>query len=80
VSTKELTEQERIARIAELADEYAKEGEVEFDQITAADISESDDNGAYVRCWCWIDFAGTDLDKEAEDDEDQEDDDENDGE
>jgi hypothetical protein len=49
VSTKELTEQERIARIAELADEYAKEGEVEFDQITAADISESDDNGAYVR-------------------------------
>lgn len=27
-------------------------------------ISEGDDNGCYVRAWVWVDFSGTELDKE----------------
>lgn len=30
-------------------------------------ISEGDDNGCYVRAWVWVDFSGTDLDKEPSD-------------
>lgn len=30
-------------------------------------ISESDDNGAWVNAWVWVDFSGTKLDKNEED-------------
>lgn len=29
-------------------------------------VSEGDDNGAYVRAWVWVSFAGTSLDKDEE--------------
>jgi hypothetical protein len=54
-------------RIFELASQYAKEGEIEFDCIGPEDISEGDDNGAYVRAWFWVSFEGTDLDKGSRD-------------
>ncbi|MHB0927731.1 MAG: hypothetical protein ACYC3W_02250 [Candidatus Nanopelagicales bacterium] len=34
---------------------YAKDGELAFDQ--SAVVSESDDSGAYVMCWRWVDSA-----------------------
>lgn len=39
-----------------------EDGVLELD--TDARISEGDENGAYVQCWVWVDFAGTPLDKE----------------
>ena len=33
-------------------------------------VSEGDDNGAYVRAWVWVDFAGTKLEKESDDEDD----------
>lgn len=27
-------------------------------------ISEGDDNGAYIQAWLWVDFTGTELDKD----------------
>lgn len=62
--------EERVRIIAGLAEAYAREGEIEFDAITAAEISEGDDNGAYVRAWVWVSFEGTDLDKHLDDIED----------
>lgn len=39
------------------------DGAVDFDDAPA--ISEDpDENGAYVAVWLWVDFAGTDLDKD----------------
>ena len=38
-----------------------EEGETEFDDNCI--ISDGDDNGAYVGSFTWIDFSGTDLDK-----------------
>lgn len=40
----------------------AREGEQEFDDD--AIVSEGNDNGAYLQCWVWVDFGGTELDKE----------------
>jgi len=56
------TERERA--IAELA--ATREGEVEVDN---AIVSESDDNGAYVLAWLWVDFAGTAFDKDNDEDD-----------
>lgn len=53
---------ERDARILALAHEWEDVDEIELDQETK--ISEGEDNGAWVRAWVWVDFAGTDLDKE----------------
>ena len=76
-----MTDDERNDRILDLArEQWHKEGEIEIDDdpgealadghtINIPAISEGDDNGAYVRCWCWVSFEGTDLDKESEDNE-----------
>ncbi|SRR6266576_5933955 len=59
---------DRAARILALANEqHAEDGKIEFDQ--GAEISEGNDNGAYVGAWVWVDFADTDLDKGQEDDD-----------
>ena len=34
------------------------------DDIDETSISEGEDNGAWVKAWVWVDFEGTDLDKE----------------
>ena len=40
--------------------QYSSEGQVEID--SNAEISMSEDNGAYVQAWVWVSFAGTSLD------------------
>ena len=56
----------RRARIIKLAKAQhntdSKEGELEID--AEALLSEGDDNGTYVAAWVWVDFAGTEFDKE----------------
>jgi len=52
----------RRARILELAEELASEGDLEVDEDAV--VSEGDDNGAYVQMWKWVDFGGTEMDKE----------------
>jgi hypothetical protein len=54
---------QRQAIIRELAaDEYHKDGSIEID--TFAEVSEGDENGAYVQAWVWVSFEGHDtLDK-----------------
>lgn len=56
---------ERIRKLAK--DQHLSEGEVEIDE--GAVISEGDDNGTYVQAWVWVDFSGTELDKETEEEE-----------
>jgi len=58
---------ERDEKIVEIAASmrYVRGGEVEIVDGEPV-ISEGDDNGAYVLGWVWADFAGTELDKEAE--------------
>jgi hypothetical protein len=59
---------DREAAILELAGEqWAEDGKVEIDDD--AKVSEGDANGAYVQAWVWVDFHGTDLDKDEEDEE-----------
>ena len=61
---------EREQKIADLARSQQEDGHIEFDAITAEDISEGDsdeDNGCYVRGWLWVDFSGSELDKDADD-------------
>lgn len=54
----------RGPRIVDLAKmQCHKDGECEVDDGAA--VSEGNDNGAYVQAWVWVDFEGTDLDKEA---------------
>lgn len=62
----------REERIRELArEQHQVDGEVEIDDVIGgAEISEGDDNGAYVRAWVWVDFSDTDLDKEDEEEGD----------
>ena len=64
--TKELTEREN--KILELA---LKQGgfddDFELDENFCA--SEGEDNGAFIRCWLWIDFSETELDKESDDED-----------
>jgi hypothetical protein len=40
----------------------AREGELEFDDDAIA--SEGNENGAYLQGWVWMDFSGTELEKE----------------
>src|SRR5438105_4681318 len=52
----------RDAQIVALAREQCyRDGECEIDET--AIVSEGADNGAYVQAWVWVDFEGTDLDK-----------------
>lgn len=44
-----------------------REGDLEMDDN--AMISEGDDNGCYVQVWKWVDFNGTEFDKEAEEEQ-----------
>lgn len=58
-------QEEREEKIRELArQQHHVDGEVEVDD--GGIVSEGDDNGAYVQAWVWVDYAGTDLDKESE--------------
>ncbi len=52
----------QIAGMVECDDDFACDGAI---------ISEGDDNGAFVMCWQWVSFAGTDLDKDKDEDEDE---------
>lgn len=57
--------------IALAAEKYEDEGTVEVasplgDETEIDLVSESEDNGAYVKAWVWVDFAGTPFDKEEE--------------
>ena len=53
----------RRKAIVELAiDQHHVDGEVEVD--ANAEVSEGEDNGAYVQAWVWVDFSGTQFDKE----------------
>lgn len=52
----------RIDAIRDLAREHQKDGDLEFDPDM--EVSEGDDNGAYVQGWKWVSFVGTQLDKE----------------
>jgi hypothetical protein len=53
----------REQRIRELAfNEYEDEGTIEIH--SNAVVSEGTENGAYVQAWVWVDFHGTDLDRE----------------
>lgn len=53
----------RDRQIIELARErHHEDGELEFDDPECI-VSEGDDNGAYVLGWKWVDFTGTELDK-----------------
>jgi hypothetical protein len=57
----------REQRIRALAQEQWLMESIDFD--AHATVSEGDDNGAYVQAWLWVDFAGTELDKENDDDD-----------
>jgi hypothetical protein len=58
-------EWERQEYIRDLAkQQHAEDGVCEIDHNAL--ISEGDDNGTYVQAWVWVDFAGTQLDKEQE--------------
>lgn len=54
---------ERHRRIVLIAqDRRSTDTDVDIDIV--ARVSEGDDNGAYVQAWVWVDFAGTEFDKE----------------
>ena len=58
-------EERRRAIVNYAVEHYFEEGSLEID--FGAEVSESDDpqeNGAYVQCWKWVPFAGTEFDKE----------------
>lgn len=57
VISHESLEIEKMAR-----DLYEDEGRIEID--SDPEISHGNDNGAYVAAWVWVDFTGTELDKE----------------
>lgn len=54
----ELAREQQIFDIAK--ERFEREGDLEFDNPC---VSEGDENGAYVQCWKWLDFSGTDFDK-----------------
>jgi len=65
---------ERDQMIIDLAMEQGLfiDGEVELGDegdTPSVLVSEGECNGAYVRAWVWVDFAGTDLDKGTGEDE-----------
>ena len=56
-------EAQRRSLIRQMAiNEHVDGGRTEIH--TDAEISEGEDNGAYVQAWVWVSFAGTELDKE----------------
>lgn len=60
-----MTEDERHARIIELANEQYLTDDIEIDDESI--VSENDDpemNGCYVSAWVWVEFDGTEFDKE----------------
>lgn len=61
-----MDEKKRLNTIRNLAArEYSDLGRIEIDNN--ADVSEGDDNGAFVQAWVWVDFAGVPgLDKASE--------------
>lgn len=61
-SCPEHPEAKRFERIRELADEQHADEKLSIDGDAV--VSEGDDNGAYVQVWAWVEFAGTELDKE----------------
>lgn len=55
----------RRKAIVELAiDQHHVDGDGEVEVDANAEVSEGEDNGAYVQAWVWVDFSGTQLDKE----------------
>ena len=59
--------EERRCEIIELAREQREiEGAVEIDYNAL--LSEGNDNGCYVAAWVWVDFAGSNFDKQKEQD------------
>jgi hypothetical protein len=60
---------DRDARIRQLAfDQYVRSEDIDFDDVPKISESGPDgDNGAYVAAWVWVDFAGTELDKDPDD-------------
>lgn len=60
ISAQEYQRRKRIVELARL--QHHVEGEVEVD--SCARLSEGDDNGCYVQAWVWVDYSGTEFDKE----------------
>jgi hypothetical protein len=58
-----MTSEYRAKRIFKLATVFEISGDVELTAALPHNVQESDDNGAWVKAWMWVDFAGTDLDK-----------------
>lgn len=60
-----MTEGERLNRIVDMAKERWNGDDcvVEIGLDNSNMVSESVDNGAWVKAWVWVDFAGTALDK-----------------
>lgn len=55
----------RHKKIVEMAKaKHHRDGEVEIDGNAL--LSEGDSNGTYVQAWVWVDFAGTEFDKDKE--------------
>ena len=65
-SRKQITkaEHERRLKIIKLAKAFESEGDLELDDDDIVVVSEGNYNGAYVQMWKWVDFSGTQLDKE----------------
>jgi hypothetical protein len=65
-SSRPLSDREK--QIYAIADEQGihTPGETEIDVPGPAEISEGEDNGAYIITWSWVDFAGTAFDKNVE--------------
>lgn len=60
---------ERAEKIVQMArDEYYSGGAIEIDETDdpVSQLSEGEDNGCYVKAWVWVDFEGTEFDKESE--------------
>jgi hypothetical protein len=63
--------QRREAIIMFAWEKHHRDGEVEIDLTDdEKDVSEGNDNGAYVRAWVWVDFSDTTLCKIKPDDPD----------
>jgi hypothetical protein len=50
--------------IRDIANDLVTSNELEIDE--GAIVSEGDDNGVFVQAWVWVDFSGTELDKDKE--------------
>lgn len=61
--TRELTDEE-AAYLAHAQSVHQKDGDLEFDDNAKVSISE--DGGAYVQCWKWIDRSDVSLPDDGE--------------